>query len=174
MTHDRGSEMSTHCSITEATGVEVFFTDAHSPWQKPLVERLNRELPRWLPRRLDLGQFSQAELDSLAARINTLPRKSMGWMTPAERFVEPDLQDLETPPAGSGSILSKSALIPAVGSNDTGDSQNRQTMILWLRHQIWEELCILGSRYPKNCPRRSSGLGRGIVGMGELRHVLMR
>ena len=85
MKHDCGSEMSTHCSITEATGVEVFFTDAHSPWQKPLVERLNRELPRWLPRRLDLGQCSQAELDSLAARINAMPRKSMGLEDPGRK-----------------------------------------------------------------------------------------
>ncbi|MEX3548416.1 MAG: hypothetical protein VB125_04685 [Burkholderia sp.] len=65
--------------------MKVYFADPHSPWQRGLNENTNNGLlHQYMPRGTDLAVFSQVELDDIAWKINTRPRKSLGWKCPAE------------------------------------------------------------------------------------------
>ena len=86
MTYDRGKEMSEHEELTLKTGVKVYFADPHSPWQRGINENTNGLLRQYFPKGTDLSGFTQEELDVVAWRLNTRPRKSMGWKCPAEMF----------------------------------------------------------------------------------------
>ena len=86
MTYDQGKEMSRHAQITENTGVKVYFSDPHSPWQRGINENTNGLLRQYLPKGEDLSIFSQLELDRIAWQLNTRPRKSLGYKCPAELF----------------------------------------------------------------------------------------
>jgi IS30 family transposase len=88
LTWDQGKELSAHKQFTVDTGVDVFFCDPHSPWQRGSNENTNRLLRQYLPRKLDLAARSQVELDQIAAELNGRPRKTLDWMTPAEKMDE--------------------------------------------------------------------------------------
>ncbi len=83
LTWDRGPEMAAHKSFTVATDVSVYFCDPKSPWQRGTSENTNRLLRQYLPRRTDLSVYDQADLDLIALKLNTRPRKSLGYETPA-------------------------------------------------------------------------------------------
>jgi len=86
LTWDRGLEMAQHKSFTIATDMKVYFCDPQSPWQRGSNENTNGLLRQYLPKTADLTRFSQAELDEIALRLNTRPRQTLGFRTPADKL----------------------------------------------------------------------------------------
>jgi IS30 family transposase len=87
MTFDQGSEMRHHKTLTQNTGVDVYFAHPHAPWERGISENTNGLLRQYLPKGTDLSLFSQDQLDDIAWRLNTRPRKTLGWKAPAELFL---------------------------------------------------------------------------------------
>jgi IS30 family transposase len=88
LTYDQGKEMAFHKLLAQRTGLHIYFADPHSPWQRGINENINGLLREYLPKNEDLSRFSQYELDRIAWELNTRPRKTLGFLTPAEIFYE--------------------------------------------------------------------------------------
>jgi len=88
LTWDRGTEMAAHKSFTVATDVAVYFCDPKSPWQRATSENTNRLLRQYLSRKTDLSVYGQHDLDLIALKLNTRPRKTLGYSTPAATLAE--------------------------------------------------------------------------------------
>jgi transposase, IS30 family len=88
LAYDRGKEMSCHKQLTQATGVKVYFADPHSPWQRGSNENTNGLLRQYLPKGTELGVFDQEDLNAIAFKLNTRPRKIHGFKTPLEIYAE--------------------------------------------------------------------------------------
>lgn len=87
MTYDQGPEMRYHQQLTKNTGVDVYFAHVHAPWERGISENTNGLLRQYLPKGTDLSVFSQEQLDEIANKLNTRPRKTLGWKAPAELFL---------------------------------------------------------------------------------------
>lgn len=86
LTYDQGSEMALHRKLAEGLGMKIYFCDPHSPWQRGINENTNGLLRDYLPKNANLSVHSQRDLDAIAWELNTRPRKSLGFRTPAEVF----------------------------------------------------------------------------------------
>jgi IS30 family transposase len=88
VTWDRGKEMSQHVRFTIDTGVQVYFCDPNSPWQRGTNENTNGLLRQYFPKGTDLSAFTEGQLDTVAQELNERPRQTLGWMTPSQRLAE--------------------------------------------------------------------------------------
>jgi IS30 family transposase len=88
LTWDQGVEMAEHRSFSVESGVEVYFCDPHSPWQRGSNENTNGLLRQYFPKGKSLAGVTQQRLDEVAAKLNGRPRETLDFMTPAEKLTE--------------------------------------------------------------------------------------
>ena len=88
LTYDRGKEMAEHERLAQRLAIQVFFADPHSPWQRGTNENTNGLLRQYLPKGTDLSGYTQRELNAIAHRLNTRPRKCLDFATPLEVFTQ--------------------------------------------------------------------------------------
>lgn len=88
LTWDLGHEMAEHQRFTTATGIQVYFCDPKSPWQRGSNENTNGLLRQYLPRRVDFRTLTQADFDAIAQELNERPRQTLGFKTPSQALAE--------------------------------------------------------------------------------------
>ena len=88
ITHDNGGEFAAHESVTAKTGMQAYFCDPHSPWQRGGIENANGLIRRDLPRKTSLSAYTDDDIDAVIWNLNSTPRKCLGYKTPIEAFAK--------------------------------------------------------------------------------------
>ncbi len=96
LTFDRGGEFADHQTMKDKLGADIWFCDPHSPWQRGTVENTNGILRRDMPRKTDITDYTDKDIEMIQILLNSTPRKCLGYRTPAEAFLEKFNRALET------------------------------------------------------------------------------